>query len=188
MIKRMLLFGASGDLTSRLLMPAVGQLVEAKLLAPDFTIMGVAKTDWTTDDFRQHIAVELEKHTTLQPSTRDAVIGMLSFRAADVTRPHEISQLIGEDRPDTLVYLALPPGLFQSVLSAMATANLRTSDVVALEKPFGTDLASAQSLNEMLRIQLPTADDAAGSITSFPTSSSAASWSFGFLTESLSRR
>jgi glucose-6-phosphate 1-dehydrogenase len=155
MIKRMLLFGASGDLTSRLLMPAVGQLVEANLLAPGFTIMGVAKTDWTTDDFRQHIAVELEKHTTLQPSTRDAVIGMLSFRAADVTRPHEISQLIGEDRPDTLVYLALPPGLFQSVLSAMATANLRTSDVVALEKPFGTDLASAQSLNEMLRIQLP---------------------------------
>jgi glucose-6-phosphate 1-dehydrogenase len=155
MIGRMLLFGASGDLTSRLLMPAVGQLVEANLLPTGFTILGVAKTDWSTDDFRQHIAGELEKHTSLQPSTRDAVVRMLTFRPADVTRPREISQLIGEDRPDTLVYLALPPSLFQPVLSAMETANLRTSDVVALEKPFGTDLASAQNLNEMLRIQLP---------------------------------
>ena len=73
----------------------------------------------------------------------------------DVTRPEEVSQLIGDDHPDTLIYLALPPGLFQPVLQALAATKLRAGDAVALEKPFGTDLASAQRLNELLRIQLP---------------------------------
>ena len=56
MIERMVLFGASGDLTSRLLMPAVAQLAEAGLLPPGLTIVGSANTDWSTEDFRQHIA------------------------------------------------------------------------------------------------------------------------------------
>src|SRR5438876_6877634 len=111
MIERMVLFGASGDLTSRLLMPAVAQLAEAQLLPPGFTIVGSANTDWSTGDFRQHIAGRLDKHAAVAPAARDAVIQMLSFAPADVTQPAEVSQLIGGDHPDTLVYLALPPGL-----------------------------------------------------------------------------
>ena len=49
MIQRMVVFGASGDLTSRLLMPAIAQLAEAGLLPPGFTIVGSANTDWSTD-------------------------------------------------------------------------------------------------------------------------------------------
>jgi glucose-6-phosphate 1-dehydrogenase len=51
MIGRMVLFGASGDLTSRLLMPAVAQLADAGLLPPGLTVLGSANTDWSTDDF-----------------------------------------------------------------------------------------------------------------------------------------
>jgi len=155
MIRRMVLFGASGDLASRLLIPAVAQLAEARLLPPGFTVLGSANTDWSTDDFRQHIAGELDKHAAVTPAVRDDVVRMLSFIPADVTQAAEISRVIGDDRPDTLVYLALPPGLYPSVLTALAGARLRTSDAVAIEKPFGTDLASAQRLNEILRIQLP---------------------------------
>jgi glucose-6-phosphate 1-dehydrogenase len=155
MIERMVLFGASGDLTSRLLMPAIAELAEAGLLPPGFTILGSANTDWSTDDFRHHIAAELEKHSAVPPATRDAVIRMLTFQPADVTRPQDVSQLIGADHPGTLVYLALPPFLFEPVLSALATARLSASDAVAIEKPFGTDLASARHLNEILRIRLP---------------------------------
>ena len=155
MIGRMVLFGASGDLASRLLMPAVAQLAEAGLLPPGFTVLGSANTDWSTGDFRQHIAAELDKHAPVAPATRDAVVRMLSFAPADVTQPAEVSRVIGGDHPDTLVYLALPPGLLLSVLPALAAARLRTSDAVAIEKPFGTDLASAQHLNQILRIQLP---------------------------------
>ena len=155
MIGRMVLLGASGDLTSRLLMPAVAQLAEAELLPRGFTIVGSANTDWSTEDFRQHIAGELKKHAPVAPATRDAVVRMLRFQPADVTRPEEVSRLIGDDRSDTLVYLALPPGLFPLVLPALAAANLHASDAVAIEKPFGTDLASAKRLNEILRVQLP---------------------------------
>jgi glucose-6-phosphate 1-dehydrogenase len=155
MIERMVLFGASGDLTSRLLMPAVAQLAEAGLLPPGFTILGSANTDWSTDDFRHHIAAELDKHAPVAAATRDAVIRMLTFQPADVTRPQDVSQLIGADHPATLVYLALPPFLLQSVLPALAAAGLDGADAVAIEKPFGTDLASARQLNEILRIQVP---------------------------------
>ena len=156
MIERMVLLGASGDLTSRLLMPAVAQLAEDDLLPPGFTILGSSDAEWSTDDFRQHIATGLEKHSTVSPATRDTVVRMLSFQPADVTRSADVRALTGgAGRPDTLVYLALPPSLFPHVLPALAASGLGTSDAVAIEKPFGTDLASAMHLNDMLRVQLP---------------------------------
>jgi glucose-6-phosphate 1-dehydrogenase len=69
MIGRMVLFGASGDLTSRLLMPAVAQLADAGLLPPGFTVLGSTNTGWSTDDFRQHIASELDKHAPAHGKT-----------------------------------------------------------------------------------------------------------------------
>src|SRR5690349_15310586 len=101
MIERMVLFGASGDLTSRLLMPAVAQLAEAELLPPGFTVVGSAVTDWSTDDFRQHIAGALDEHAHVAPATRDAVVEMLRFEPADVTRPEGVGRLIGNGHPDT---------------------------------------------------------------------------------------
>ena len=155
MIERMVILGASGDLTSRLLMPAVAQLAEADLLPPGFTIVGSADTEWSTDDFRLHVATALKEHAHVTAATRDAVVRRLGFRPCDVTQPAELSALIGEDQPNTLVYLALPPRLFEQVLRTLAAASLRASDAVAIEKPFGTDLASAQQLNELIRFRLP---------------------------------
>ena len=155
MIERMVLFGASGDLTSRLLMPALARLAEDGLLPAGFSVLGSANTDWSTEDFRQHIAAELEMHSDVSAASRDAVTAMLRYEPADVTRPQDVAKLVGEDHRDTLVYLALPPSLLHSVLPALAAAKLDGSDAVAIEKPFGTDLASAQVLNEILRIQLP---------------------------------
>ena len=155
MIERMVLFGASGDLTSRLLVPAVAQLAEAGLLPQPFSIVGSATSDWSTEEFCEHIEAALRVHSAVTPATRDRVVRMLSFQPADVTRPEDVSRLIGDDHPDTLVYLALPSGLLTSVLHALATSKLGGSDAVAIEKPFGTDLASARQLNEILRLQMP---------------------------------
>lgn len=156
MIERMVLFGASGDLTGRLLMPAIAQLAAADLLPSRFTVVGVANTDWSTEDFRQHIDSELAKHADqLGSVARDAVIGMLSYQPADVTRPEDVRRVVGNRHSDTLVYLALPPGLLEAVLEALATAALTSSDAVAIEKPFGTDLESARRLNEVLNTRLP---------------------------------
>jgi glucose-6-phosphate 1-dehydrogenase len=155
MIQRMVLFGASGDLTSRLLMPAVAQLAERNSLPRGLTVVGAANTEWSTQDFREHIAVRLREHSTASEEAQDRVVGMLAFEPADVTDPADVRRVVGTDRPSTLVYLALPPVLLPSALAALATAGLTTEDAVAIEKPFGTDLASARQLNETLRIRLP---------------------------------
>jgi glucose-6-phosphate 1-dehydrogenase len=155
MIARIVLFGASGDLTSRLLMPAVAQLCEASQLPSTFTIVGSDLKDWSTDDFRQHIAGKLEEHATVTPATRNAIVEVLQFQPADVTNADDVSRVIGGEHPDTLVYLALPPKLLTSALTALAASNLGNGDAVSIEKPFGTDLASAHELNEILRVQLP---------------------------------
>jgi glucose-6-phosphate 1-dehydrogenase len=154
-IERMVLFGASGDLTSRLLMPAVTELADAGLLPERFAIVGSAVTDWSSDDFREHIAKGLEEHSAVAPATRDRVVQMLSFQPADVTRADEVGSVIGAGHPPTLVYLALPPGLIESVLRALAKTGLDEADAVAIEKPFGTDLASARQLNEVLHVEMP---------------------------------
>src|SRR3954466_8605132 len=135
MIERMVVFGASGDLTKRLLMPALAELAEAGLLPPGLTILGCASRDRTPEDFREHIAAGLEEHATVSPSSRDAVVRMLQFRAADVTSAEDVRGVIGEDHANTLVYLALPPVLLESALTALASTGLRSSDAVAIEKP-----------------------------------------------------
>ena len=109
MIARMVILGASGDLTGRLLLPAVAQLLEAGRLPAGLTIVGASNAEWTTDDFREHIDAELAQHASVGVSARDAVVKSLSFQPCDVTDPAALSAVIGRDRPDTLVYLALPP-------------------------------------------------------------------------------
>ncbi len=151
----MVLFGASGDLTSRLLLPAIAQLGEDDLLPPGLTIVGSDIADWSTGEFREHIAGKLREHATVPSATRDRVVSMLTFEPADVTRPEDVRRVIGDDHPNTLVYLALPPSLLTKALPALAATRLGPEDAVAVEKPFGTDLASAHHLNEILRIQLP---------------------------------
>jgi glucose-6-phosphate 1-dehydrogenase len=154
MIQRMVLFGASGDLTSRLLMPAVAELAERDAFPHGLRIVGAANTDWTTEQFREHIATGLRAHSSASVAAQSQVVDMLSFLPADVTEPADVRRVVGQDGPATLVYLALPPVLLRSAVRALATAGLGASDAVAIEKPFGTDLASAKELNETIRVQL----------------------------------
>ena len=154
MIERMVLFGASGDLTSRLLMPAVAQLAEAKLLPPGFTVLGSANTDWSTDEFRQHIADNLDKHASVTPATCDAVMRMLSFQPADVTRAEEVSQLIGENRrtrwSTSRSRRACCCRYCQHWRQQACASRTRSRS-----RTLRNRLASAQHLNQILRIQLP---------------------------------
>ena len=117
--------------------------------------MGGALTDWTTQDFRERMAERLREHSPAPASAQDQVVRMLDFAPADATDPADVRRVIGEDGPSTLVYLALPPALLESALEVLATAGLRADDAVAIEKPFGTDLASARRLNEIMRTRLP---------------------------------
>ena len=117
------------------------------------SIVGSA-SDWSTDDFREHIAGELGEYAAVTPAARDAVVNMLSFSPVDVTLPDDVGRVIGDDRPDTLVYCA-PAGTADRGAAGAGHQPLRAADALAIEKPFGTDLASAHELNDLLRMRLP---------------------------------
>jgi glucose-6-phosphate 1-dehydrogenase len=153
-IERVVLFGASGDLTSRLVMPAIAQLANEDRLPAGFHVVGSANTDWTTADFQEHIRDALAQHAQDVPAVHDRIVRLCSYQPSDVTDPDDVSRVVADDA-DTLVYLALPSVLLERALTALASADLSSSDAIAIEKPFGTDLTSAQRLNEIIRVQLP---------------------------------
>jgi glucose-6-phosphate 1-dehydrogenase len=155
MIDQLVLLGASGDLTKRLLLPAVAQLCEAGQLPAGFAIVGAAVDDWTTEQFRAHIDQGLRDHANVSDATRATIVSMLTYRSTDVTDAADVQQLLVDRHRNTLVYLALPPFLLPKVLPALAECHLTADDAIAIEKPFGTDLASAQHLNHILKTRLP---------------------------------
>lgn len=156
MIERFVIFGASGDLTKRLLMPAIAELAEAELLPPELTLVGSARSGESTDEFREGMRAALAEFAAeVGAEARDSVVRRLQFVPADVTETSDVRAALGDLDKRTLVYLALPTFLLEAAISALSTAGLRSGDAVAIEKPFGADRASARRLNERLRNELP---------------------------------
>src|SRR3954454_19272917 len=100
MIERLVLFGASGDLTSRLLLPAVAELVESGKLPPGFRIVGSSTVHWATGGLRDHIAGALDQHAAqVSAAARAATVAMLEFRSGDVTDPGDVAAAVGGEHP-----------------------------------------------------------------------------------------
>ena len=156
MIRRLVIFGASGDLTSRYLLPALAQLYEATRLPGSFAILGVARDDWDTEAFRRHMRKQLEHHAPgVSLSAREAVVSLLEYRRADVANPSEVSKALGALDEPLVAYLALPPSLFAPTIKALAAAGLPDGSRIVIEKPFGENLTSAQELNRIIHETFP---------------------------------
>lgn len=155
MIDRLVIFGASGDLTRRFLMPAIAQLAEADLLPPNLSVVGAANSEWSTREFRERVRGGFAEFAAgVDASARESVLRRLHYVSADVTEPGDVREAVGDLEGPALVYLALPTFLLEPAISALSTARLRSTDAVAIEKPFGTGLDSARRLNELLREEL----------------------------------
>ncbi len=156
MIDRFVIFGATGDLTSRLLMPSLAELAQEQELPDGFRVLGVGRASWSGDDFRQRMAQAMAEHAShVAAPAREDLVSRLDYRTADVTDGAEMTALLGGgDRP-LLAYLALRPGLFEPTVRALAAARLPPGSAVAIEKPFGDGVASARRLNDVLRTELP---------------------------------
>jgi len=156
MIRRLVIFGASGDLTSRYLLPALAQLQAAGKLPQRLEIIGVAREDWDTEAFRQHVAETLQRHAAgVAPNFRAAVISMLQYRQADVTNPSQVGSAIDPVMGPFVAYLALPPSVFSPTVEALAAIGLPEGCRIVIEKPFGEHLASTQTLNRLLHQKCP---------------------------------
>ena len=154
----LVVFGASGDLTSRKLMPALEQLASNRQLPPAFSVVGVARTEMTDEDFRSRMLEAVEKPSA---AWENLVTGF-RYVAGDYSHPDTFDALkkaldeIDEERGtagNRVYYLATVPSVFAEVAAALADHGLNEPSRegafvrIVCEKPYGRDLASATELD-----------------------------------------
>ena len=152
MIDRLALFGATGDLAGRYLLPALAALRAAGELPAGFELTAAAIEDWDDDAFRRHADQRLREHApAVAEDARHALVRSSRYRQVDFADPGGVATVIGgdDDRP-LVTYLALPPALFPAAVTGLGNAALPVGSRIALEKPFGEDLAGAVELNRLL--------------------------------------
>ncbi|MFE6175706.1 glucose-6-phosphate dehydrogenase [Streptomyces sp. NPDC056464] len=155
MIKRLTVFGATGDLTARYLLPALAALQAAGHLTEQVQLTCASREDWDSEQYRAWMAARLDRHSGSTPAdAKKAIVASARYLRADVTAPADVAAAIAGDGP-VAVYLALPPALFPRVVTALHEAGLPAGSRIVLEKPFGENLADAQELNRLLADLVP---------------------------------
>ncbi|KAK1185759.1 glucose-6-phosphate dehydrogenase [Streptomyces sp. NBS 14/10] len=154
------LFGASGDLARRKLLPGLYHLAAAGLLPDGYRIVGSsrAKSALSDDAFRALARDAITTFGRSEPSgpVWQSFADSLSYGAADAQDPGPLLAAVraAEDalggQPSRLFHLAIPPSAFASTIGMLGDTNLAENGKVIVEKPFGTDLASARALNETI--------------------------------------
>jgi glucose-6-phosphate 1-dehydrogenase len=158
MISRLAIFGATGDLTARYLLPGLAALQAAGHLGAGFQLAAAGREGWDGAEFRTWAAAQLDRHAGHLPGpVRQAIVTAAHYRQADVTDPASVAAVIAGAEPGAeraalpvAAYLALPPAVFPAAVSALRDAGLPDGSRIVLEKPFGEDLQSAVELNRLL--------------------------------------
>ena len=165
----MVIFGASGDLTQRKLVPALYHLAREGLLAAEFSVIGCSKTPYTHDSFRDKVRKAVTEHLNLREGG-DAVldgfakgIHYIADDFRDVAAYDQLKSLLDQldrergTRGNRLFYLATPPSFFPVIVQHLGTAGLarpkepgKTWTRIIIEKPFGRDLETARKLNRVV--------------------------------------
>lgn len=157
----MIIFGASGDLTKRKLMPALYTLFKEQRLKGDFSIVGVSRTDYQDESYRTYILEEMHKFVKEELKDETLMHEFISHVHYHTMNPAEgeayeglkarLKELTKTDRPDNLLfYLSTPPSLYGVIPVHLKAAKLNTkASRIIVEKPFGYSLESAQELNKI---------------------------------------
>ena len=160
----LVIFGASGDLTRRKLLPALYQLSLGQRLPARFSVIGVARTPMSDDQFRQHLHDSLREFAgqdALDEVGR-SLAGRMHYLAGEMNDPalykrleSKLAEIDGGE--GVLYYLAIPPSAYSTVIEHLGAAALSgltappgTWRRVIVEKPFGTDLETARALNRIV--------------------------------------
>ncbi|KLV11678.1 MULTISPECIES: glucose-6-phosphate dehydrogenase [Photobacterium] len=157
------IFGASGDLTQRKLIPAFYHLYANGLLSEEFAILGVSRTHYSDEEFQQKLKASLTANEKVDPETLDAFCQRLHYQAIDTSDVEDYANLKNrledieqayQTGGNTTFYLATPPSLYSVIPQCLAHYGLNTEDHgwkrLIVEKPFGYDLATAKQLDKDL--------------------------------------
>ncbi|PLX65646.1 MAG: glucose-6-phosphate dehydrogenase, partial [Vibrio alginolyticus] len=156
------IFGASGDLTYRKLIPALYHLYANKQLPENFAILGVSRTEYSDESYRAKLKKSLQEMEKTEPETLDAFINHLHYQAINTSDTQDYSKLSSRldqladeyrfDQRNTLFYLATPPSLYSVIPASLAAHGLNKEEDgwkrLIIEKPFGYDLESARILDK----------------------------------------
>jgi glucose-6-phosphate 1-dehydrogenase len=148
-------FGASGDLAWKQIFPALQAMVRSGAL--DVPVIGVAKSRWTLDQLRARARDSLEHHGGVDRGAFDKLSSLLRYvdgDYGDASTFDAIHREMGSARRP-LHYLAIPPSAFPVVVEGLDKSGCAAMARVAVEKPFGRDLASAKALNATLHEVFP---------------------------------
>jgi glucose-6-phosphate 1-dehydrogenase len=161
----LVIFGASGDLTQRKLVPALYQMKLERRLPPELTIVGVARREWSDDYFREQMREGVEEFgggLGREEIWQDFAKGLF-YCSGDIDKPEDyqkLKNLLTEldakrgTRGNRVFYLAVAPRFFAESIQQLGRAGMLPDPArqrLVIEKPFGKDLASAQKLNEVVR-------------------------------------
>ena len=150
------LFGATGDLARRKLLPGLFHLAAAGLMPDRYQIIGSARRSLTDEAFGEGARQAIASFGVTKPTGAawEAFRPRLRFVSAEPGRTDPLAEAIGRAEqeiggsPGRLFHLAVPPTAFESTLAMLGDARLAEGSRVIIEKPFGTDLASSRALNE----------------------------------------
>src|SRR5664279_798940 len=150
-IDTLIILGAGGDLTSRLLLPGLASFL-ASGEAQHLTLIGVDRQEMDDAAWQSRVSASFAS----QPSAvSDAAVSGAHYVQADVTDAAQLRDLFAGASGRIALYFALPPAITQQVCHALANEDLPEGIVFALEKPFGRDEGSARDLNRLLAKLLP---------------------------------
>lgn len=154
-----IIFGASGDLTYRKLIPALYKLMLKDLLPEKYAILGLGRTRMTGGKFRDRMSSSIREFNKTTSVEEDFIARLYyhSIEYGNEGNYQELKETISQirEKQDTgrniLYYLATPPDLYESITDNLSNADLtRIGSKVIIEKPFGYDLDSARELNRRL--------------------------------------
>jgi glucose-6-phosphate 1-dehydrogenase len=150
---RLLLFGATGDLSKRMLLPSLCALSHDGLLSPDLRIVGTARSPMSDGEFRNFARAALEQH--LPADRRGGLadfLNRLTYQPLDATRIEgfaELAEKVGTPEQGLAIFLSTAPSLFEPTISGLQSAGLTGPNVrIGLEKPLGTSLSTSREIND----------------------------------------
>jgi glucose-6-phosphate 1-dehydrogenase len=167
----LIIFGVTGDLSRKKLMPAVYDLANRGLLPPGFALVGFARRDWSDQDFMQvvHDSVKQYSRTTFREDVWKQLSDGIRFVAGDFDDDEAFDRLgdtiaqLDQERGtmgNHAFYLSIPPGKFEAVTQQLRRSKLADPKPdqwrrVVIEKPFGSNLETAKVLNEVVESVFP---------------------------------
>ncbi|MFC7530023.1 glucose-6-phosphate dehydrogenase [Actinoplanes sp. GCM10030250] len=149
----LVVLGAAGDLTTRLLLPGLAGLVSRRNLKVQ--LVGSDRVEWDDDQWRSRIRHAFAGETESTPAV-DTVVSTASYVKADVAAPDDLDRLLKPYAAGPLVlYFALPPAVAEQACQALTRLTLPAATRLVMEKPFGSDAASAERLNHVTTRLVP---------------------------------